>query len=63
MFISDSTPHYNYTIKETKRWVNREIEETNLNVKPIEYQIRKKKISESINRVNKQKKEVKNTTK
>ena len=51
----DSTTQCKNTVKETKQWINREIEETNLNLRNIQYEIRKNEISEKINRMNKQK--------
>ena len=51
----DSTTQCKNTVKETKQWINREIEETNLNLRTIQYEIRKNEISEKINRMNKQK--------
>ena len=52
--ILDSTTQCKSTVKETKQWINREIEETNLNLRTIQYEMRKNEISEKINRMNKQ---------
>ena len=52
--ILDSTTQCENAVKETKQWINREIEETNLNLRTIQYEMRKNEISEKINRMNKQ---------
>ena len=52
--ILDSTTQCENAVKETKQWINREIEETNLNLRTIQYEMRKNEISEKINRMSKQ---------
>ena len=43
--ILDSTTQCENAVKETKQWINREIEETNLNLRTIQYEMRKNEIS------------------
>ena len=52
--ILDSTTLCENAVKETKQWINREIGKTNLNLRTIQYEMRKNDISEKINRMNKQ---------
>ena len=52
--ILDSTTQCKNAVKGATLWINREIEETNLNLGTIQYEIRKNEIS-GMNRMNKQK--------
>ena len=52
--ILDSTTQFKNAVKGAKLWINREIEETNLHLGTIQYEMRKNEISE-MNRMNKHK--------
>ena len=52
--ILDSTTQCKNAAKGATLWINREIEETNLNLGTIQYEMRKNEIS-GMNRMNKQK--------
>ena len=52
--ILDSTTQCENAVKGATLWINREIEETNLNLGTIQYEMRKNEIS-GMNRMNKQK--------
>ena len=51
--LLDSNTQCKNAVKETKQWINREIEETNLNLRTTQYEMRKNEIQEKINRMNK----------
>ena len=47
--ILDSTTQCKNAVEETKQWMNRETEETNLNLRTIQYEMRKNEILEYMN--------------
>ena len=52
--MRDSTNQFYNAVKETKQWINGEIEETTLNLRIIQYEMSKNEISEKTNRISKQ---------